>query len=290
MSLRARMLALFIGLGVLPLLALGALGYVRSVRAVEELLATETGAIARRAATELESRYARYESDLSLLAENLETRRLFEAHYGDGADSWGRVFSAADTYLQQVWDLFRVSYHWIELRDTTGAVVYSLGASRAERARADELGGGAAGEGMRFDRPIPDANTSARLGTVVAMARLDQVLPSGALSRAFGRFGYSVVLDREADRVVYHPRRSQLQARASVLVGPDGWDVGASRLAPDSGSVIFGVVDSTRVASFVNLETPAWTVLSTSAVDEFSGPFARTRRVQLALLLLVTAG
>jgi signal transduction histidine kinase len=284
------MLALFIGLGVLPLLALGALGYVRSVRAVEELLATETGAIARRAATELESRYARYESDLSLLAENLETRRLFEAHYGDGADSWGRVFSAADTYLQQVWDLFRVSYHWIELRDTTGAVVYSLGASRAERARADELGGGAAGEGMRFDRPIPDANTSARLGTVVAMARLDQVLPSGALSRAFGRFGYSVVLDREADRVVYHPRRSQLQARASVLVGPDGWDVGASRLAPDSGSVIFGVVDSTRVASFVNLETPAWTVLSTSAVDEFSGPFARTRRVQLALLLLVTAG
>ncbi len=289
MSLRARMLTLFIGFGVLPLLALGALGYVRSMRAVEELLATETGAIARRAASELESRYARYESDLALLAGNVETRRLFQAHYGDDADSWGVVFSAADTYLQQVWDLFRVSYHWIELRDTAGAVVYSLGASRAERARADELGGRAAGEGMRFDRPSPDANTSARLGTVVAMARLDRVLPSDALSRAFGRSGYSVVLDREVDRVVYHPRRSQLQARASVLVGPAGWGADASLLAGDSGNVVFDLGDSTRVASFVNLETPPWTVIATSAVDEFSGPFARTRRVQLALFLLVTA-
>jgi signal transduction histidine kinase len=283
------MLALFIGLGVLPLLALGALGYVRSVKAVEELLATETGAIARHAATELESRYARYESDLTLLAENVETRRLFEAHYDDGEDAWRRTLSAADAYLQQVWELFRVSYHWIELRDTTGAAVYSFGASRAERARADELGGGVAGEGIRFDRPIRNAGTSAQLGTAVAMARHEQVLPSEALSRTFGRSGYSVVLDREADRVVYHPRRSQLQARASVLIGPDGWDVDASRLARDSGSVVFDLGDSTLVASFVNLETPPWTVLATSAVDEFSGPFARTRRLQLVLFLLVTA-
>jgi signal transduction histidine kinase len=283
------MLALFVGLGVLPLLALGVIGYVRSMRAMEELLATETATIARRAASELESRYARYESDLSLLAENVETRRLFQAHYGDDEDAWRRTFSAADVYLQQAWDLFRVSYHWIELRDTTGAVVYSFGASRAERGRADELGGRTAGEGMRFERPIQDAGASAQLGTVVAMARLNQVLPSEALSRTFGRSGYSVVLDREADRVVYHPRRSQLQARASVLVGRDGWDLDASRLARDSGNVVFDVVDSTRVASFVNLETPPWTVLATSAVDEFSGPFARTRRVQLALFVLVTA-
>ncbi|MGD2153761.1 MAG: HAMP domain-containing protein, partial [Gemmatimonadales bacterium] len=288
MSLRARMLALFIGLGVLPLLALGALGYVRSVRAVKELLATETATIAGRAASELESRYTRYESDISLLAENVETRRLFEAHYDD-EDSWRRTLSSADAYLQQVWDLFRVSYHWIELRDTTGAVLYSFGASRAERARADELGGRLAGEGMRFERPIRDAGTPARLGTVVAMARLDQVLPSEALSRTFGRSGYSVVLDRRDDRVVYHPRRSQLQARASVLLGPTGWGVDASRLAGGSGDVVFDLGDSTRVASFVNLETPPWTVLATSAADEFSGPFARTRRLQLALFLLVTA-
>jgi hypothetical protein len=41
------MLLLFLGLGVLPLLALGTIGYVRSMRAVEELLATETATIAR---------------------------------------------------------------------------------------------------------------------------------------------------------------------------------------------------------------------------------------------------
>ena len=90
------MLASFIGLGVLPLLALGAIGYVRSMKAVEELLATETATIAQRVASELGDRYARYESDLLLLADNVETRRLIQAHYGDGPDSWERALSAAD--------------------------------------------------------------------------------------------------------------------------------------------------------------------------------------------------
>jgi HAMP domain-containing protein len=141
---------------------------------------------------------------------------------------------------------------------------------------------------MRFDRPIRDAGASTRLGTVVAMARTDQVLPSEALSEAFGRSGYSVVLDRQSDRVVYHPRRSFMQARASVLLGSDGWEVDPGRLAADSGSIVFEMLDSVRVASFVNLDTPPWTVVATSAVDEFAGPFARMRRLQLAILAVVT--
>ena len=61
------------------------------------------------------------------------------------------------------------------------------------------------------------------------------------------------------------------------------------RLAPDSGNFVFELGDSSRVASFVNLGTPQWTVLATSSVDEFSGPFLRTSRLQLMLVVLVTA-
>jgi signal transduction histidine kinase len=283
------MLALFIGLGVLPLLALGVIGYVRSMLAVEQLLATETASIAQRAAEQLERRYARYESDLLLLADNVETQRLFKAHHADESDRWESALSAADPFLQQVWELYRLSYHWIELRDTAGAVVYGLGESRAERARESEIGGSDPDAGMRLEQPIHDPETSATLGAVVALARLEQVLPSEPLSSAFGRSGYSVVLDRRSDRIVYHPRRSFLQARASVLVGRDGWNVDPGRLAGDSGSIVFSVADSTRVASFVNLETPPWTVLATGSVDEFSGPFYRTSRLNLVLVVMVTA-
>ncbi len=289
MSLRVRMLALFIGLGVLPLLALGVVGYVRSMQAVEQLLATETASIAQRAAEQLQRRYFRYESDLLLLADNVETQRLFRERYSGDSDRWESAFGTVDSFLQQVWELYRLSYHWIELRDTAGAVVYALGEGRAERARTDEIGGRILGEEIRFDRPIRDAEASENLGTVVAVARLDQVLPSDDLSRAFGRFGYSVVLDRLNDRVVYHPRRARLRAAASSLLGPDGWEVNPQRLAQDSGSFVFAVADSARVASFVSLETPPWTVLATSSVDEFSGSFYRTSRLQLILVVLVAA-
>lgn len=288
MTLRTRMLLFFTGLAVLPLLTLGAIAYVQSLQAVRQLLATETTTIAARVATESADHYARYQSDLALLADNVETRRIFRAHYSGQDDSWPSAHPEADAYIRRVWELFGISYHWIELRDTAGEAVISLGESRTDRVGADDLGQRSAGAGIRFARPIRDGSGSARLGEVVAVARLDQVLPMEALAQAFGRSGYSVILDRPKDQVVYHPRRSQLQAPASSLLGPDGWDVDRDRLAADSGSFTFRLADSTRVASFVNLETPPWTILATSAVAEFAGPFTRTRHLQLALLLLVT--
>jgi signal transduction histidine kinase len=289
MSLRARMLGLFVGLGVLPLLALGAISYQQSMDAVEDLLAIETATVVHRTARELEGRYARYQSDLILLAENLETLSLVRSHYDDGAGSWERVFATTDSYLRQVWEQFRTSYRWIELRDTTGAVVYGLGETRADRPSRAEISGPDLEEGLRFSHPIQDPETSVHLGEVVGVAPIDQVLPPDALSQTFGRAGYSVVLDFQGDRVFYHPQRAQLQARASSLIGRDGWRVAPERLAQDDGSFVFRVGDSARVASFVTMETPSWTVLATSSVDEFSGPFTRMRRLHLVLVALVTA-
>jgi len=297
MSLRARMLALFFGLGVLPLLVLGVVSYRQSMRAVEELLATETASIAERTARELESRYARYQSDLTLLAENLETLSLFRAHYEGGEAPWESVFPAADSYLRQVWDQYRVSYRWIELRDTTGAVLYRLGDRESGSYSGTEPMGPGPQEGLRFRHPVPNpegpsplgSQAPAPLGEVVVMAPTDQVLPPDVLAEAFGRSGYSLVLDLPGNRVLAHPRRSQLQAQASSLLGDEGWRVDSERLGQGRGSFVFRVADSARVASFVSLETPPWTVLATTAVQEFSGPFTRMRRLHLGIVGLVTA-
>jgi signal transduction histidine kinase len=284
------MLFLFFGLGVLPLLLLGVVSYRQTMESVEELLATETASIAERVARELESRYARYQSDLTLLAENLETLSLFRAHYEGDGGSLANGVPSAEAYLQQIWSQYRVSYRWIEFRDTTDEAIYTLGEAESARYPGGELYASEPQQGLRFTHSVPAPDASAPLGQVVALAPMDQVLPPDALSQAFGRSGYSVVLDLENDRVLGHPRRSQLQVRASSLLGSEGWQFEPERLNQDRGSFVFHLADSTRVASFVTLETPPWAVLATSAVDEFSGPFDRTRRLFLVIVGLVTAG
>ena len=58
MKLRTRILTLFALLGVVPVLALGMFGYVRSMAALESLLEEETATITHRIVSDLLERYA----------------------------------------------------------------------------------------------------------------------------------------------------------------------------------------------------------------------------------------
>jgi signal transduction histidine kinase len=72
------------------------------------------------------------------------------------------------------------------------------------------------------------------------------------------------------------------------LVGPAGWHVGLSVFEEGEGSFAYRESDSTRVAFFVNLDSPEWTVLAAGSVDEFGAPFANSRTANLLLILVLT--
>lgn len=74
MSLRAKLLALFLSVAVVPLLAMGGVEYVRSLRALQALIAAQNARVAQRAAETIEARTTLLQSDLLLLAENAETQ------------------------------------------------------------------------------------------------------------------------------------------------------------------------------------------------------------------------
>jgi hypothetical protein len=139
LKLRTRILTLFVLLGVLPVLALGAFGYVRSMKSVESLLEEETATITRRIVSDLLDRYALRAAELQLVAGNVETEWLYRAHAEGLGTSGQEAFAAADAYLSSVWALVRSSYHRIELRDPAGARVYALG--EAEAVSTDPGGG-----------------------------------------------------------------------------------------------------------------------------------------------------
>lgn len=283
MSLRAKLIALFFLLAVLPLVGIGAIGYVQSMRALRGLIAAQTGTIAERAASELGERYVQRESDLLLLAENAETQRLYRARASGDAAQWTAALPGADAYLRTAWQQFARSYEWVEFRDARGFVVYRLGEPVTGVAESGARGA------LTVAKPIVDSRSGAPLGTLVAVVRRDALIPSAVLENRFGRAGYTMVLDRGAGVVVYHPSHALVHQPVAALLGPGGWGVDTALLARERGTFGYRERDTARVAAFISLGTPPWTVLSSGAVDEFAVPFVRTRLVNLALVLLVTA-
>jgi signal transduction histidine kinase len=287
MSFRAKLLAVFAVLGVAPIVALGVFNYVRSIKAVESLIAARTATIAERAAADIAERYALRQSDLLLLAENAETQRLCRAHSAGDEDAEDAAYEMADAYLRRAWELMAPSYRWIEFRDASGALLYSLGVDRIERERGEEYGGARLGDVIRVDQPIRDIEGLGEFGTLMAAVRTRALIPDDALAASFGRAGYSVILDRAGEQVLFHPRRAFLKQHIAVLLGSANWSVDATLFSDETGYFNFEEEGTTRVASFVSLSSPPWTIVSSASVDEFAPPFARTRLVNLGLMLLV---
>jgi len=289
MTLRTKFFALFALLAVIPLVGVGAYGFLRSKRAVEALVATQTAQIVRAAARQLEDRYAQHEANLLLLARNAETQRLVEARRSGDPSAIAAARSAAIAYLDDAWRALGAGYEWIELRDGDERLLHRMGGGAGTAPAAPGAGGSARTAWLTLSESIEEAGDPPSGGTVVAAVIPDALLPYQALESRFGASGYSVVFDRSTGRVLYHPRHAYASRTLAELSGPAGWDVDPSVFEARQGSFTFRETDSTRVAYFRNLDSPPWTVLASGSVDEFGGPFAESRIATLALILVLTA-
>lgn len=288
MTLRTKFFALFTLLAVIPLVAVGGFGYLRSMRAVESLVATQVEQIARTAARQVGNRYALHEANLLLLAGNAETQRLYEARASGDSSAIAAARSTAVAYFEDAWRALGAGYEWIELRDGDGRIVHRMGGDRGGPPAAP---GGAASPRplgwLTLREPIFDATHSREIGTVVAAVIPDAMLPFAALEARFGGSGYSVVFDRSTGRVLYHPRHAYWQRTIGELAGPAGWKIDPLVFEGPEGAIAYREADSGRVAYFRSLDSPPWTVLASGSVDEFGAPFADSRTANLALIVLL---
>ncbi|MDH3498154.1 MAG: cache domain-containing protein, partial [Gemmatimonadota bacterium] len=262
MSLRAKLIALFAVLGVVPIVALGVFSYVRSMQAVEDLVAARTFGIAQGAAQEITNRYALRQSDLLLLAENAETQRLYRTLAEGNPGRVEAARRAADEYLRQAWQAVGSSYRWAEFRDTSGAVLYTLGASRSQPAFGEEVPDVDRRDVVVATQAVRDLDSGREWGSLVAAIHLRTLLPDDALAVSFGQAGYSTVIDRSMGQVLYHPRRTYFRQPLSMLLGPDGWSVDRTAFAEASGRFEHAEEGVHHVASFTSLTEPPWTVVA----------------------------
>jgi signal transduction histidine kinase len=276
-SLRSKLLALFVALAVVPLVAVGAYGYAQSLRALRALLERETATIANDVAGALTRELARQESIALLLTENAETQRLYRVPVSARGDS---TLAKADTFLTEAWRRLGGTYRSLELRDATGAVMYHLGDGTPSS-------GEYATHSVALERAVRDIDSGDRRGSLVLHASLDALVPQQLLERHVGERGYSVVIDRRRDRVLFHPRASLIGERLERLAAAEPW-ADTTRLEASNGTFRYGAGDSARVVSYASLQWPALTVLSVASVAEFAPPFERARSVQLATVLALT--
>jgi signal transduction histidine kinase len=272
MSLRAKLLGLFGLLAVLPLIAVGVFDYVRSIRALETLVANQATMFAERSAIELADRWGIVAANVALLAENEDAQSLYDA---------GASNATRREFLNGIWPELGRDLAWIEYHDVSGTTLFRLG----------EPSQGSAAREYVVHREIVD-----RHGRVVGMvrvgARLDSILPETALAARIGHSGQSLVVDRTTGDVLFDTRdRARDGPATPLLTTLRRW---LATTTPESVAVrgTFNVRedDSTRTAAVVALSTPPLAILASGTLEEFSAPFTDILGSNLtALTVLVFA-
>ena len=272
MSLRTKLLGLFGLLAVLPLIAVGVFDYVRSIRAIETLVADQATMFAERSAVELADRWAIVAANVALLAENEETQSLYQTRTSN---------HAGNTFLNGIWPELGRELAWIDYRDVSGAAVFRLG---------EQTPGSAAREYV-VRRDIVDRGGRV-IGTLEVGARLDSILPQATLAARIGHSGQSLVVDRKTGDVLFDTRDRARDGRATPLLTTLRRWLATTTLGSTAAHGTFNVKegDSTRTAAVVALSTPPLAILASGTLEEFSAPFTHILGSNLtALTLLVLA-
>lgn len=281
-SLRHRVLLLFSILAVGPLLALGLLDDVHARRAVERIIIARTEASAKRAAELILDRYALVESDALLLSSNAETRGLFAVLVGGDSTRIATALASADTFVRTVWARNGSSYRSLEVRDARGTILL--------RTASDTNAGAYFNEDTLppVVRPIVQDGAGRQRGSVVLHPRMITLLPAQLSGMGFGQSGYLLVIDSSAQRVLYDSRRPGLTAPAEQAIGPAATGLAVSHQG--GRTVRYAERDSTRLASAALVDELGWTVLSSTAIPEFTAGVTSTRLRDLALVIALAAG
>ena len=259
MSLRAKILLLFFGFALLPVLLLGAGDYLQSVDALRAVIEARGEALATQAAGELEREYADATSSLRSVAERVALQQA----RGSAIALDGPPPAPFSSII-------------LELPGRKARVLFEGGGSVGI-----DSGCPAEPRELRIAVALPGAAAGARLEGVVAMSRLLDGAPS--LAAHVGQLGFSRLVERSSGRPLY----TSDCARVEGLPWPPFVPGALDPLVERRTVAYHWPGEGTWRASAAVAPGPGWLVTVHSSDEEFVGPFRQSRMFYIGLALLV---
>ena len=306
LTIRARLLLLFFGLAIAPMIGVGVASYVNSIRSVESLVEKRARSSLDETAAALKTRFDLRESEIRLLARNRPIQEFYTRHLSDGTVSHqpadvGRFF---EQFFQGPREMFvRIQYmdefgkpllsyrkaadadlqvdpYAFSPPETAGGIIdphrYKPGESVFETL-ADPTHGSLA----RFGRIIEDRETGAQVGYVVADIPVADLFSAREAQSSRPETETVIAIARGQRLVAYDGRTAVAQPLQRALPGLaavyDEMNV-ASR-----GLEWYEAGDERRLATYVNLENLDWTVALLSRPDRFVAPMREAGYINLAI-------
>lgn len=259
-SLRSKILALYVGLALAPMVALGLGSYVQSTRSVAALVEVKMQSVGQQAASEIRSQHAALSTSLAFLSEDLAGSPALPSPQAEPLSSLLETFTS------------------IELRDDRGTrwrVVSDAPAPTADCVPADA-------PPVEIRVPIRRSSAGAEIVGYVPAAVL---LSAPVLNVRFGRTGRTFVYDGTSGRPVFN-----CDGVGPAPRGPDG--------LPLDGAALASVVDGFKIefegqeleAVVAATGGPAWSVVLATQPEEFTAPYAQMQAAFLGLVLFIALG
>ena len=324
LSIRGKLLSLFLLLGIIPMIAVGIVSYFNSVGSVEEVVEQRTLAAVEKAATDVRNFVEPRLNEMELLARNQEVQDLYAGYETEGSAPIEQMRPRIETFFRQFFTGPRQVFAQVRYLDRDGKPIFryfkqakltSPGMAAADLSfepyalstedpdfagltpSLNELSVTSAftpafGPVLRLIRRINDPDDDRLLGYLVADMEVEQLFQKAGIARKLRRRERLVLIDSDRDRILFHPT-SSLVGQAVDQALPFFASAYARIKRQASGSESFTAEDGDRLVSFVNDDRLNWIFAVFSPTEIFTGAVRRSGLINLfvtfsaALLALI---
>jgi signal transduction histidine kinase len=273
-SLRSRILTLYVALAVVPMLVVGLGNYVQSVRSLSGLVNAKLESASDQGVVDISARLREARSTLRLLAESGFIERLDESPPTGAAGDRDLARGDARSMLGG-------AFESVEIRDAAGRTVRE--ARPPPVAAGPETCTDPGERTVAVVVPLAPATDGTPRGEIEGRVRTQALLSPEALSGWFGRNGQRLVVDRRTGGVLFDARCVAGRAPERSDAGAWVWEDRQS----GRGTVAFTEDGIEKSGSWVALRDLPWVVITAADFQEFTGPYGRAQLLYLGLVMLV---
>ena len=316
LNIRTKLL-LFFALTVLPMIAIGALSYFNSVGAIEAVVEQRTLKAMQDLAAEVEQPLVRRQSEVALLAHNQDIQDLYARRQTKGTEALERMQERLHTAFRQFFAGPREAFARVFYLTPEGELIFSYSRT-PDTGPATGLQAGFALEGdtlatsdpafSSFDLGpyqgrdelfVSSASASAygpilrlgrwvknpagqKVGFVLADLEVGRLLPESRLADSFEQNEYPVLIERENDRLLFHPQRSLIGQKVDQAL--PGFASVYPETSEKEGAEQYQEEGEEWLASYVSLKDVRWTFALLSPLSQSTAAVRRAGLINLGII------